>query len=107
MILIGLPVTVHASGGNLRLQTLNGMPQGTKMNFKVSFPRGAEFESFRIEAEIVWRDVYFWEDWKGYQYALGLADILTGQYLRLRQGLRRLGGMEETPVQINRRGIFP
>jgi hypothetical protein len=118
MILIGLPVdldggdkansgsalVIHASGAGLRFQTLNAMHPRGRMNFKVSFPKGTEFETFRVETQIVWRDVYFWEDWKGYQYALKSVERLNGHYLKLKQLFCRFSGMAETAPQINRSG---
>jgi hypothetical protein len=71
---------------------------------KVSFPKGAEFESFRVEAETVWKDVYFWEGWEEYQYALKFVEILNGHYLKLKRLLRRLSSVEEGPTRINDSG---
>jgi hypothetical protein len=89
MTLVGLPVDFHrgdelnagsalvidASGAGLCLQTLNDIPI-KRVSMKASFPKDNAFESFRIEAEIVWKDVYFWEGWEAYQYALGFVKIL-------------------------------
>jgi len=118
MFLTGLPVdfdksdmpngysglVIRASAAGFRVQTFNDIRLPRKINMKVSFPKGTEFESFRVEAEIVWKDVYFWEDWKGYQYALKFVGSLQGHYLKLNRLLCRLAGMEETPPQINHSG---
>jgi hypothetical protein len=118
MILIGLPVVldggdkqnsgselvIHASKAGLSLQAFDNMHLSRRINFKVSFPKGTEFESFRVEAEIVWKDVYFWEDWKGYQYALKFVESLNGHYLKLKRLFCRFPGMAETPPRINYSG---
>jgi len=118
MILIGLPVdldgrnkpnsgsalVIHAGAAGLRLQPFNDTHLRRRINFKVSFPRGTEFESFRVEAEIVWKDVYFWEDWKGYQYALKFVESLDGHYLKLKRLFCRFPGVAETPPQVNHSG---
>ncbi len=118
MILIGLPVVfgtsdkpngysrlvIHASATGFRVQTLNDVPLRRKINIKVSFPKGAEFESFRVEAEIFWKDVYFWEGWDGYQYALKFVEILNGHYLKFKRFLCRLSSVEEAPTRINNSG---
>jgi hypothetical protein len=75
------------------------------ITFKASFPKGVDFESFRVEAEPIWRDVYFWEDWKGYQYALKFADRLNGHYLKLKRLLCELVGTENSPVRVDHRGV--
>jgi hypothetical protein len=117
MVLIGLPVDVdggdkrssgselfiQARGAGLSLQTSNAMRLRRGITFKVSFPKGTDFESFRVEAEPIWRDVYFWEDWKGYQYALKFSDRLNGHYLKLKRLLCELAGMGDTPAQVSHR----
>ncbi len=89
MTSIGLPVDFHrgdepnagsglvilASGAGLCLQTLHDIPM-KRIRMKASFPKGNAFESFRMEVEIVWRDVYFWEGWEAYQYILRFVKIL-------------------------------
>jgi len=118
MILTGLPVdfdksdkpnvysglVIRASAAGFRVQTFNDIRLPRKINMKVSFPKGAEFESFRVEAEIVWKDVYFWEGWEEYQYALKFVEILNGHYLKLKRLLCPLSGVEEAPTRINNSG---
>jgi hypothetical protein len=118
MVLIGLPVDVdggdkpssgsglfiHARGAGLSLQTSDTMHLRRSITFKASFPKGVDFESFRVEAEPIWRDVYFWEDWKGYQYALKFVESLNGHYLKLKRLFCRFPGMAETPPRINYSG---
>jgi hypothetical protein len=118
MILIGLPVdldrsdnpnagsglVIHASAAGLRLQAFNDTPLRKKINIKVSFPKGTEYESSRVETEIVWKDVHFWEGWEEYQYALKFVEILNGHYLKLKRLLCRLSGTEEVPTQIHNNG---
>ena len=117
MILIGLPVDLdgddhsnlgsalvfQARGPDLSFQALNDTPFRSRVNFKLSFPRGTEFETFRIETEIVWRDVHFPEDWKGYQYAWKSVERLNDHYLKLKRLLWRFFLMAETP-EIRRSG---
>jgi len=122
MILIGLPVdfdgfdgndkpnsasalVIHARKAGLSLQSFDETHLRRRIHFKVSFPGDTEFENFRVEAETVWKDVYFWEDWKGYQYALKFAGSLKDHYLKLNRLLCRLAGMEQTPPQTNHRGV--
>jgi hypothetical protein len=118
MILIGLPVDLnggdeqnsisemilHASEAGLSLRPFNTIHLSRRINFKASFPRGNEFETFRVETEIGWKDVYFWENWKGYQYALKFAESLDGHYLKLKRLFRRFPGRAETPPQVNHSG---
>ena len=118
MTLIGLPVDFHgsdkpnavselviqASGARLWLQTFDDMPLSKRIRIKASFPKDNEFESFRMVAEIVWKDVYFWEGWEEYQYAVKFFEILNGHYLKLKRLLYQLSSAEKTPSQINHGG---
>ncbi len=118
MTLIGLPVDFHrsdwpnvgsglvlcASAVGLRPQPFKEVPLTKKISIKVSFPKGAEFESFRMEPEIVWKDVYFWEGWEEYQYALRFVERLNHHYLKLKTRLSRLIGVEEAPTQAHKIG---
>lgn len=49
---------IHASEADLCVQTFNDLPISKRIRIKVSFPKGTEFESFRVEAEIIWRDAF-------------------------------------------------
>jgi len=79
-------------------------PLSKKINMKVSFPKGIEFESFRVETEIIGKDVYFWEGWEEYQYALKFIEILNGHYLKSKRLLCRLSIVGEAPTRINNSG---
>jgi hypothetical protein len=118
MILIGLPadldggdeqnsgsqLIIHASEAGLSLQTFNTIHFSRRLNFKVSFPRGNEFETFRVQAEIGWKDVYFWENWKGYQYASKFVESLDRHYLKLKRLFCRFPGTAEASPQVNHCG---
>ena len=100
----GLGLVIHASAAGLRFQTFNDTPLSKKINMKVSFPIGTEFESFRVETEIIGKDVYFWEGWEEYQYALKFIEILNGHYLKSKRLLCRLSSVGEAPTRINNSG---
>jgi len=81
----GQGMAINASETGLLFQTFNDMPIGKRMNIKVSFRKGTEFEDLRAEAEIIWKDVYFWDDWEGYQYGLKFVQISNEDYSKLNQ----------------------
>jgi hypothetical protein len=109
MILIGLPVdlegsdepyagsalVIHANAVGLRVQAFNDTPLRKKVNIKASFPIGTEYHSFRIETEIVWKDVHFWEAWEEYHYALKFVKILNIHFLKFKRLLCRGSSTEE------------
>jgi hypothetical protein len=83
--IVGSTLVINVSEAGPHIQTLNGMSLNKRINIKVSFPKGNEFESFRVEAEIIWKDVYFWEGWGQYQYASKFVEIFHENYLKLRR----------------------
>jgi len=103
MILIGLPVdlvrsdkpnagsglVIHAGAAGLRVQAFNDRLLRKKVTIKASFPTSTEYHIFRIETEIVWKDVHFWEGWEGYHYALKFVKILNGHFLKFKRLLCR------------------
>ena len=99
----GSGLVLRASVIGLRLQPFKDMPL-KKISIKVSFPKGTEFESFRVKTDIVWEDVYFWEGWEEYQYALKFIKLLNGHFLKFKTRLCRLFGVEEAPTQIRNIG---
>jgi hypothetical protein len=91
----GSMLVIHASKVGLRIHTFNSMPISKRINMKISFPKGTEFESFRVESEIPWKDIYFWEDWEQYQYAVKLVEIVNETYLKLKRLLCGRSGLGE------------
>jgi hypothetical protein len=81
----GQGMAINASETGLLFQTFGDMPIGKGVNIKISFPKGAESEDFRAEAEIIWKDVYLWDDWEGYQYGLKFVQISNEEYSKLNQ----------------------
>jgi len=94
MILVSLPVD----------QPLYGTPLSKKIKDRASFPRGLEYDSFRIETEMVWKAIYSREGWEEYHYALKYARMLKSHFLKFKRLLCRLSGMEEAPTQIHNSG---
>jgi len=119
MILVGLPVdlggsdqpyaglglAIRASIVGLRVQSFNDTPLAKKINIRVSFPKGTEYESFRVETEIVWKDVHSWEGWEEYHYALKFFKILKDHYLKFKRLFCRPSGAEGASAQTHHRGV--
>ena len=94
----GLGFVIYASAAALSIKALNDAPFHRKIEMKVSFPRGNEYESFHVQTEIVWKDVHFWEGWDGYHYALKFVMILENHYLKFKRLFCRPSCMEEDPT---------
>ena len=91
----GPGLVINVSEAGLRIQTFNDILIGKRINIKVSIHKSAEFESFRAEAEIIWKDVYLWEDWEEYQYGLKFVEILNEDHLKLKLLLCGRSNLEE------------
>jgi len=88
-------LTLDASESGLLIQTFKEMSVGIRLNIEVLFPKELNLPTFRAETEIIWRDIYYWEDWEGYQYGLKFTQISNGDYLKLRSILSNPSGLKE------------
>ena len=100
----GLPLAIHAAVAGLYVQPFNDTPLRRTINLKVSFPKGTEYESFRVETEMVWKNVHIREGWEGYHYASKFVEMLKDHYLILERLFRRLSGAEEASIQTHHSG---
>jgi len=80
-------LTVDASESGLLIQSFKDMPIGTRLNIKVLFPKGFELSNFHGVAEIVWKDIYGWEDWEGDLYGLKFTQVFEKDHLILKRFL--------------------
>ena len=68
------------------------IPIGTKLNIKIQFPRELKLSNIEAEAEVIWRDVYYWEDLEGYQYGLKFTEISEANSVMYRKVLNTRHG---------------
>jgi hypothetical protein len=54
----GTGLVMNASKAGLRIQTFNDLPIRKRIHIIVSLPKGGKLESFRAEAETIWKDLY-------------------------------------------------
>ena len=81
-------VVVDGSEIGLRIQSVKNLPVGTKLNVGVIFPKEFEMINFEVMTEIVWKELYWREDWNGYQYGLKFLQILNEDFLKLKKLLK-------------------
>jgi hypothetical protein len=63
-------LAINLSEGGLLIHLVSDLPVGTKLNLGVLFPKEFELSRFETTAQIVWKEVYWGEDWVGYEYGL-------------------------------------
>ena len=77
----GLVVNLSETG--LLIQSVENIPIGTNLNIVVLFPKGFGLANFEVLAEVVWKEIYWKENWEGYQYGLKFIRIREEDYRQL------------------------
>jgi hypothetical protein len=93
-------LVVNASEVGLLINSIKNIPIGSKLNIAVLFPKGFELTNFEVLAEIIWKDLYWEEDWEGYRYGLKFIKILEDDRRKLTQilsGQFQLGEISPHP----------
>jgi hypothetical protein len=88
-------LVINASEVGLLIQTFKDMPIGRKIIVEVSFSNRLKFEKFSAITEIIWKDIYIWDDWEAYQYGLKFSQISYEDYLKLKQVLGSQSNLKE------------
>ena len=88
-------LVINASETGLLIQTFKDIPIGKKVIIEVLFPKGVKTAKLNAIAEIVWKDMYLWDDWEEYQYGLKFIQISDEDYAKLRQVLSSQSNLEE------------
>ena len=88
-------LSINASEAGLLIQALKNMAIGTRLYIEVLFAKGFELSNLQGMADIIWKDDYVWDSFKGYKYGLKFVQIsienhtklkfLLGSYLKLEQ----------------------
>ncbi len=78
-------LVVNASEVGLLINSIKNIPIGSKLNIAVLFPKGFQLTNFEVLAEIIWKDLYWEEDWEGYRYGLKFIKILEDDRRKLTQ----------------------
>lgn len=86
---------VNGSEMGLLIESIKNIPLGTNLNIAVLFPRGYELADFEVSAQIVWKELYWKEDWEGYQYGLKFVSIRAHDQWKLRQLLSGRYNLDE------------
>ena len=78
-------LTLDASESGLLIQTFKEMPVGIKIDIEVLFHKKLKWSNFKAEAEIIWKDISYWDDWEGYQYGLRFIQISNEDHSKLKE----------------------
>jgi hypothetical protein len=88
---------VNGSEMGLLIESIKNIPVGTNLNITVLFPKEYELADFEVSAQVVWKELYWKEDWEGYQYGLKFVSIRAHDRWKLRQLLSARYHLEAIP----------
>ena len=88
-------LVINASETGLLIHTFKDIPIGKRVMVEVLFPKGVNAAKLNAIAEIIWKDIYLWDDWEGYQYGLKFIQISNEDDAKLRQILGGQSNLEE------------
>ena len=88
-------LVINASEAGLLIQTFKDMPIGRKIIVEVSFSNRLKPERFSAMTEVIWKDIYIWDDWEAYQYGLKFSQISYEDYLKLKKVLSSHSNLRE------------
>ncbi len=78
-------LVVNVSEGGLLIRSIKEMAVGTLLNIIVLFPKGFQLANFKVLGQIVRKDLYFGEDWEGFEYGLKFIQVMDEDHQKLKQ----------------------
>jgi len=88
-------LVMNASETGLMIQSFKDLSIGERIRIEVLFLKELEMMSLSAVAEIVWKDIYLWDDWDGYQYGLKFTQISNENNSKLKLLLSNKPKLEE------------
>lgn len=77
-------LSINASETGILIQTLTNMTIGTRIYLEVLFAKGFELSTLQGMADIIWKDDYAWDNFKGYKYGLKFVQISIENHTKLK-----------------------
>ena len=81
-------VVVNASEGGFLIHSVRDMPLGLKLRIAVLFLAEYELANLEVTAEIIWKDLHFYDKTEGFRYGLKITQILEEDHSKLKQLLK-------------------
>ncbi len=78
-------MVIDASEGGFLIQSVEDMSVGQKLNVILLFTKGFELTNLEVSAEIVRKDIYSSNGFKGFQYGLRIIQIMEEDHWKLKQ----------------------
>ena len=81
-------LTVNLSETGLLIESVSNLSVGERLSLVALFPKEFVLKSLEASAEIVWKEIYWKEDWEGFRYGLRITEIEKEELWKLQQLLR-------------------
>ncbi len=81
-------MVVNASQSGLLIHSGRDIPNGASVNIAVMFFKGFELNNIEAIAEIVRKNIYCEERWKGFEYGLEIIQMKEEELLKLKELLK-------------------
>ena len=91
-------LSINASETGLLIQTVKDMPIGIRLSLELLFAKGFELSNLQGMVQIIWKDHYVWNDYKGYKYGLQFVHITNENYQKLKLLLQNVFDLEDTSL---------
>ena len=91
-------LSINASETGLLIQTFKDMPIGIRLRLELLFAKGFELSNLQGMAQIIWKDHYVWNNYKGYKYGLQFVHITNENYQKLKLLLQNVFDLEDTSL---------
>lgn len=60
----------NISEGGLLIYSIDQLQVGTRLRLMVFYPNGYQLDNFQAVAKVIWREVHYENEWKGFKYGL-------------------------------------
>jgi hypothetical protein len=77
-------MAVNGSETGLQMHCLRDIPLGSRLAIAVLFPQEFQLSHFKALAEVLWKDVHWEEDWRGYRYGVRFIDVEKEELRKLK-----------------------
>ena len=75
----------NLSEGGLHIYSISKLRVGEELMVRVYFADGYRLDCFDVLAHVIWKDIHYGPEWRGYQYGLKFCQILWEDQLKLKQ----------------------
>ena len=78
----------NISGGGLLVYSIDQLQVGMELRLMVFYASGYQLDGFRAVAKVVWKEVHYEKEWKGFRYGVQFLYISETDRRKLREILK-------------------